>query len=107
MVVTKTSQSLFGLYAKLQKEVDRDLLLAAVNLSFERYPYYKVRIRYGFFRPYFEENPRPYVLWEKRNFPLEPISFPHNNGYPFITEVSGKYVHMIFFHALCDATGAM
>ncbi len=107
MVVTKTAQSLFGLYAKMQQEVDRDLLLAAINLSFERYPYYKVRIRYGFFRPYFEENPHPYVLWKKRNFPLEPITFPHNNGYPFVTEVDGKYVYMIFFHALCDATGAM
>ncbi len=107
MVVTKTSQSLFGLAAELSENIDKTLFLAAINLSFERYPFFKVRIRHGFYRPFFEENDKPYILTEKRNFLLEPISFPHNNGYPFITEISGRFVHMIFFHALSDANGAM
>ena len=107
MVVTKTSQSLFGLGAELAEPIDKELFLNAINLSFERYPYFKVRIKCGFFRPYFEQNDKPYILHEKRNFPLEPISFPNNNGYPFLTEIHEKKVYMIFFHALCDANGGM
>ncbi len=107
MVVTKTSQSLFGLGAELSEPIDKNLFLQAINRSFERFPYFKVRIRYGAFRPYFEENDKPYKLLKDRRFILETISFPHNNGYPFGTEIKGNKVYMIFFHALCDANGGM
>lgn len=107
MVVTKTSQSLFGLGAEFAEPVDKGLLLEAIELSFKRYPLFKVHIKYGVFRPYFEENQKPYFISERRRFIMEPFSFPHNNGYPFITEVHGNNVYMFFFHALCDATGGM
>ena len=107
MVVTKTSQSLFALGAELDAPVDKELFLRAIELAFDRFPLFKVHIRYGFFRPYFEENTKPYLLMERRNFLLEPISFPHNNGYAFGTEIHNNRVYMIFFHALCDANGAI
>ncbi len=107
MVATKNAQSLFGLSAELSEPIEKETFLSAIELSFKRYPFYKVRIRNGFFRPYFEENNKPYILLGNRNFLLEPVSFKDNNDYPFATEIVKNRVYMSFFHALCDATGAM
>ncbi len=106
MVITKRAQSLFSLGVELTEPIDKGALLAAINRAFERYPFYKVRIRYGLFRPFWEENPLPYVISPARQH-LQLIPFRQNNGYLFETHTVNNRIYMVFFHALCDATGGM
>lgn len=106
MIKTKDTQSLFALSARLDCDVDRELLDRAVNEALTRYPYFKVRIKHGLFRYYFAENAKPFRSVPDSGRILEAIDFKKNNGYPFRISYYKRTVRLEIYHAVADGRGA-
>ncbi len=107
MVITLRTQSIYRLGALLRSEVNPEYLKVAVNTALTRYPYYKVELKRGLFRPYLEENVRTPLVEEDDGVLLKILNFRHNRYYLFRVTYKGKRIFIDFFHGLCDGNGAM
>lgn len=107
MVRTLSAQSLFRLGAELYEDIDREALLIALDKAYERFPYYKVELQMGAFRPYFITNHRNAVVKEDDGCLLKRIDFYRNAGYLIRVTYYRKKIMVDYFHGLCDGVGAM
>ncbi len=107
MVLTLSAQSIFRIGAELFEEVDRDRLLAALEKAYERYPYFKVELQMGVFRPYFITNTRCPLVEESDGTLLKRIDFYRNRGYLIRVTYFKKKIFVDYFHGLCDGVGAL
>lgn len=106
MIRTRDVQSLFALSARLDRDVEPEILDRAVNETFKRYPYFKVKIKQGLFRYYFAENKKPFRAVPDSGRILEAINFKRNNGYPFRITYYKRTVRLEIYHAVADGRGA-
>ncbi|MCX7657413.1 MAG: hypothetical protein N2Z57_01925 [Oscillospiraceae bacterium] len=105
-VSTVTATNVFRLSCRLKEDISPALLQKAVEQALDETPSFKVRLRKGLFWYYFEQNPLPPVVEEEHFYPCRKIDKGTNNGYLFYVIYFGKYIHIEYFHALCDGTGA-
>ncbi len=106
MVRTLSAQSIFRLGAELYRDIERDALIKALDKAYLRYPYYKVELQMGMFRPYFITNPRPPRVEESDGYLLRRIDFYKNRGYLIRVTYYAKRIFIDFFHGLTDGAGA-
>lgn len=106
MIKTGDTQSLFALSARLDCDVDPELLDRAVNETLTQYPYFKVKIKQGLFRYYLAENNKPFRSVPDSGRILEAINFKKNNGYPFKFSYYKRTVRLEIYHAATDGRGA-
>lgn len=107
MSLSRTVQSNFRLTVTLNDDINPEALKDALNNAYSRYPAFKVHLRKGFFRYYFEENElQPRVFPESGVF-FETIDFKKNNRYLIKVSYFGKRISVDFFHGLTDGTGAL
>lgn len=107
MVITQSTQSLYRLGVKLREEVNPNFLRVAVNTALERFPYFKVELKKGFFRHYLDENVRTPIVEEDDGVLLKIFNFRHNRYFLFRITYYGKRIFIDFFHGLCDANGGI
>lgn len=107
MVITPKTQSLYRLGVRLKKDVNPNCLKIAVNTALERYPFFKVELKHGFFRHYLDENIRTPLIEEDDGVLLKILNFRHNRYYLFRATYYKNNINIDFFHGLCDATGGM
>ncbi|NCA67516.1 MAG: hypothetical protein EOM87_05575 [Clostridia bacterium] len=107
MVRTLSAQSIFRLGAEFYENVDEAALASALEKSYERYPYFKVELQMGAFRPYFISNPRKPIIEPNDGTLLKRIDFYRNHGYLIRVTYYNKKIFVDFFHGLCDGVGAM
>ncbi len=107
MIMTKDFESLFRVECTLKEDVDSALLQQAVDRALERFPYYRICLKKGKYRYYFEQNDRPFVVKENDGDVLKIIDWEDNNGH--LVEVSYQKAKVIveMFHAVTDANGGM
>ncbi len=107
MIMTDTFQSLFRIECTMQEEVDGAVLQQAVDAAFLRYPYFKVCLKEGKYRYFFEDNDQPFVVRPNDGDVLAVIDWAKNNGH--LVEVSYLCDKIVaeFFHALTDANGGV
>lgn len=106
MSLSRTVQSNFRLTATLNDNINPEALKDALERTYARYPSFKVHLRKGFFRYYFEENELfPRVFPESGVF-FETIDFKKNNRYLIKVSYFEKRISVDFFHGLTDGTGA-
>lgn len=107
MVITVSTQSLFRLSAELCDHIDKDDLLEAAERTFQRYPYYAVELKGGFFRYSLARNFRKFVVREDDGCHLKKINFIKNRGYLIRITYYKRKIFVDFFHGLCDGMAAM
>lgn len=107
MVITLKSQSLYRLGVALKEDVDKAHLSSAVNSALERYPFYKVELKRGFFRHYLDENPLTPIIEEDDGALLKILNFRHNRNYLIRITYYKKRIFIDYFHGLCDGNGAL
>ncbi|MFI3229559.1 MAG: hypothetical protein R3Y23_05290 [Bacillota bacterium] len=107
MSITPSTQSLFRLSAAMVEHIDKDQLLEAVEAILPRFPTFAVELRSGFFHHYFDFNTKRPVVKEDNGRLFQKIDFLSNHHYMFRVSYFGNKINVDFFHALCDATGAM
>lgn len=107
MVRTLSAQSIFRIGAEFYDEINTDILANALNKTYERYPYFKVELQMGMFRPYFITNTRAPFAEESDGCLLNRIDFYKNHGYLIRVTYYKKKLFIDFFHGLSDGLGAM
>jgi|AGTN01.2.fsa_nt_gi Uncharacterized protein containing a NRPS condensation (elongation) domain len=107
MSVTPTTQSLFRLSAVMREPVDEELLASALKNILPRFPSFKVQIRSGLFRHFFDQNDHSPVVSRDNGVLFQKINFISNNHYLFRVNYFNNRISVDFFHALCDGYGAL
>ena len=98
----KKYSSVFRLSAVLKEKVEPKILQEAVNQALEKYPFFKVRMKPGFFWYYLEENPKIPKIEEEQDYPCKYIDSRCNNDYLFKVTYFGSKVNIDIFHSLTD-----
>ncbi|MBE6783092.1 MAG: hypothetical protein E7536_03680 [Ruminococcaceae bacterium] len=104
---TRRWSNVFRLGVQLKEKIDPQILRDALEKTFERFPFFRVRMRKGFFWNYLEYN--------EKECPIKPdicnfcyrINFKENNGFLFRIFYHENRINIDFYHALCDGYGAM
>lgn len=107
MSITVTTQSLFRLSAEMSDYVDDECLLDALINILPRFPAYKVVLRSGLFRHFFDYNNLTPVVRPDNGILFQKINFIANRHYLFRVSYYKNKINIDYFHGLCDATGAM
>ena len=107
MIATFRSQSLYRITATLTKEIVPDLLQKALLSALERMPYFKVMIKSGFFRYYFQENFETPPVVEDNGVVLKALDFRKTKNFPFQLSYHKNVIFYTGFHCLTDGMGVL
>jgi NRPS condensation-like uncharacterized protein len=103
----KKRSNIFRLSFTLTEEVDKDILQAALEITINRFPSFKVKLKKGFFWYYFEENLDTPVLVMESPLVCKNINYRDNQKYLFRLSFYHKRINLEMFHALTDGAGAL
>ncbi len=98
----KKYSTVFRLSAVLKEKVDPKLLAEAVNQTLEKYPFFKVRMKPGFFWYYLEDNNKLPIIEEEQDYPCKYIDGRRNHYYLFKVTYFENKVNIDIFHSLTD-----
>ena len=105
MIATFRSQSLYRLESHLESDIIPHLLQKALVSALERMPYFKVMIKGGFFRYYFQENFETPPVYKDNGVVLKSFDFRKTKNFPFQISYYGKSIFYTGFHCLTDGMG--
>ncbi len=97
----------FRVSAVLTSPVNVTRLQAALDRLILRFPYYKVRLRAGFFWYFLEENDATVTVRRENDFPCQVLPDYDGNGYLFRVQAYKRRVSVEFSHIITDGTGAL
>ena len=98
----KKYSTVFRISAVLKEKINPKILEEAVNITLERYVSFKVKMKYGFFWYYLEENTKKPIIEEEKEYPCKYIDPSKNNDYLFKVTYFDKKINIDIFHALTD-----
>ena len=98
----KKYSTVFRISAVLKEKINPKILEEAVNITLERYTSFKVKMKYGFFWYYLEENTKKPIIEEEKEYPCKYIDPSKNNDYLFKVTYFDKKINIDIFHALTD-----
>ena len=98
----KKYSTVFRLSAVLKEKIDPNLLEEAVKQALEKYSFFKVRMKPGFFWYYFEHNTKCPKIEEEKDYPCKYIDDRRNHNYLFKVTYFEKKVNIDIFHSLTD-----
>ncbi len=103
---SKKFSTVFRLSANLKENINPKILQKAVNIAIEKYPEFRVKMKFGFFWYYFEQNELEPIVKKEPRYPCKYIN-PHlNNKYLFTVTYGKKNINIDIFHSLTDANSA-
>lgn len=103
---TNRWSSMYRMTIQLKEDIDPDTLKTAVVKTLDRLPYFRSRLRYGFFGIYLEKNEMECpVSSDIKNFCYR-FNRHENNGYLFRVYYHKNRISLDFYHVLSDGTGA-
>ena len=102
MSTGKRYSTVFRLSAVLKEKVEPKILQEAVRQTLEKYQFFKVRMKPGFFWYYLEENTKEPNVEEEQDYPCKYIDSRRNNNYLFKVTYFENKVNIDIFHSLTD-----
>lgn len=106
-VSTENITNVFRISAMLSEPVQPDQLQLALEKTMEEIPFFRVKMRKGFFWYYFETNYSKPIIREDQTLPCTRMDRVSNHGYLFRLSYLGRHIHFEVFHALADGSGAI
>ncbi len=97
----------FRAVATLKEPIHAEALQKALDRVIDRFPYYKVRLRAGFFWYFFERNDKRAFVRADDGTPCESLPDVKSSGYLFRVQAYKRRIAAEFFHALTDGSGGM
>jgi hypothetical protein len=94
--------SVFRVAVELKQRVKAKQLLEAIHAIEDRFPYYKVRLKAGFFWYYLEQHNHPITVEVDQGVPCRAFG---KNELMFRVRVQANHISVEFSHILTDATG--
>ena len=101
------SPFVFSFSARIDEDVDPDLLNRALNAQLQKMPTFKTTLKRGFFWYYLESNPRQAVCKPQPANYLRKIDQETNNGFMFEVFYRKDIITINFHHCLTDGTGGI
>ena len=101
------SPFVFSFSARIDREVDPELLDRALNTQLQKMPTFKTALKRGFFWYYLESNSRPARCEPQPDNYLRKIDTEKNNGYMFEVFYRKNIITINFHHCLTDGTGGI
>ena len=99
--------NVFRISVMLTEEIQPEALQKALEETLEEIPFFRVKMRKGFFWYYFETNFSRLQVQEDHFLPCTPMDRAANKGYLFRLYYRGRHIHFEVFHALADGNGAV
>ena len=99
--------SVFRLSAVMKENISPKLLEKAVNNALNKFEFFKVRLKKGFFWYYFEYNDKKIVIEEEKDYPCKYIDPNTNNDYLFKVTYFERKINIDIFHSLTDGNSAI
>lgn len=98
----KKYSTVFRLSAVLNETVNPNILEQAVQMALNRYDFFRVRLKKGFFWHFLEENTKPPIISKENNYPCKYINQKENNNYLFKVTYFKNKINIDIFHVLTD-----
>ena len=99
--------SVFRLSAVMKENISPKLLEKAVNNALNKFEFFKVRLKKGFFWYYFEYTDKKVVIEEEKDYPCKYIDPNTNNDYLFKVTYFERKINIDIFHSLTDGNSAI
>lgn len=97
----------FRCSCELYEEIDKDVLKKALDLSLEKFPFYRSVLKKGLFWYYLEYSQIEPVIREEYRMPCSSIYSGIKKSLLFEVTYFGKRINLEVYHALSDGTGAL
>lgn len=107
LINSNGSQSIFRFTVELTDNIIADKMQDAINLTLERFPSFKVRLRRGVWWHYLEHNDKQLKLRPESDILMDTITAHNCDDYCFRIMYYNNRLSFEFFHALCDGNGAL
>lgn len=101
----KNRTNMYRVAVKLKEDIDGDLLEQAINEILPWFESFGVRLRKGFFWPYFEDNKRHVKVEEENTYPCQYIDPQSGDRYLFRVTYYKNRINLEVFHAITDGLG--
>ena len=99
--------TVFRISALLKEKINPKILEEAVNIALKKYDLFKVKMKYGFFWYYLEENNKAPIIEEEKDYPCKYIEPSKNNDYLFKVTYFNNKINIDIFHVLTDGGGGL
>ena len=99
--------NIFRYSVVFKKNIEKDILIRAVNVSLEKYSLFKVKCGEGIFWNYLEYNDKEIIISKEDNIPCQIFDFNDNNDYLFRVSYYKNKINLDVFHVLTDGNGAI
>ncbi len=106
-VRSKNNSSVYRLSVVLNEEVDKKILQLAVNMIYERYSLFFLRLRRGFFWHYFDKNHIHFTVAKEKKSPCNDILSFENKGYIIKVLYYKNRISIEAFHSITDGSGVV
>ncbi|GAB3061471.1 alcohol acetyltransferase [Virgibacillus ainsalahensis] len=106
-IISSRATTLFRVSVTLTSQVDSRLLQAALETTLERFPFYKVQLKQGFFWYYFEGTSQIPQVEEEMYYPCMSLSIKKRGSFPFRVLYFRKRIAVELSHSITDGTGAL
>ena len=94
--------TVFRISAVLKEKINPNILEKALNIALEKYDLFKVKMKYGFFWYYLEQNNKEPIIEEEKDYPCKYIEPSKNNDYLFKVTYYDTKINIDIFHVLTD-----
>jgi NRPS condensation-like uncharacterized protein len=106
-IISSRATTLFRLSATLTSPVHPDYLQRALELTLERFPFFKVQLKQGFFWHYFEGTDRTPEVERERYHPCISLSIKRRGSFPYRVYYYNNRIALELSHSLTDGTGGL
>lgn len=105
VIMKKSYISVFRVSMTLIETISPQILQQALDDVIDRFPYYKVKLRKGFFWYYYEKNKSQLLIEKDVINPCKSFNRKEHSGYLIRVRYYDKRIAAEFFHGLTDASG--
>ena len=98
----KKYSTVFRFSVLLKEEINQQILERAVKIALEKYKFFKVRMKRGFFWNYLEHNTKDPIIEQEKDYPCKYIDPKTNHDYLFKVTYFDKKINIDIFHSLTD-----
>lgn len=106
-IISSRATTLFRLSATLTSPIHPGYLQRALELTLERFPFFKVQLKQGFFWYYFEATDRTPEVEREIYHPCISLSIKKRGSFPYRVYYYNNRIALELSHSLTDGTGGI
>ncbi|GGN53273.1 alcohol acetyltransferase [Oceanobacillus indicireducens] len=106
-IISSRATTLFRLSATLTSQIDPTYLQRALELTLERYPFFKVQLKQGFFWYYFEGTEQMPKVEKEMYYPCISLSIKKRGSFPYRVYYYNNRIALELSHSMTDGTGGL